>query len=321
MEIIIASGIFFAIVFLIEGVGLVFRVIHDTESRRLNTRLKNLSSMTYENQAVDIVRKKSLSEIPWLNKLLLNAPLMNRLHLLLQQANVKYSLGFFILLSLLLATFGFYSGSLIFKSHMVMIPVALFLGSCPFFYIYRKKKKRMQRFEQQLPDAVEMLSRSLRAGHSLSSGMKIISLEFAEPLGTEFKRTIDEINFGINVEEVLGNLSRRIDCPDIRFFVVATILQRETGGDLAEILDNIGHIIRERFKLRGRVRALSAEGRISAYILFALPFVFAFVIYFINPEYIKTLATDPIGKILVFSAMIWMFIGAIILKIIINIQV
>ena len=147
----------------------------------------------------------------------------------------------------------------------------------------------MQRFEEQLPDALELIARSLKAGHAFSSGMKMVTDEFDDPVGTEFAKTLNEINFGVDVTEALKNLAKRVDCPDLNFFVISVILQKETGGNLAEILENIGHLIRERFKFYGRVRTLTAEGRLSAVVLIGLPFVIAFVIFLLNPEYIKIL--------------------------------
>ncbi len=154
----------------------------------------------------------------------------------------------------------------------------------------------MAKFERQLPEGLDLIARSLRAGHAFTLGMRMAADEYDDPLGPELKLALDEINFGISVEEALKDLAERIDCPDLRYFIVSVILQRETGGNLAEILENISSLIRERFKFRGKVKALSAEGKLSAIILLALPFFVFLALRFTSPEYIETLFTDPIGK-------------------------
>jgi tight adherence protein B len=145
--------------------------------------------------------------------------------------------------------------------------------------------------------------------------------EFDDPTGTEFGRTIDEINFGVHTNEALKNLSRRVDCPDLKFFVISVILQRETGGNLAEILENLAHLIRERFKFQGHIRTLSAEGKLSAIILVALPFIITLALSLINPGYVATLLTDPIGKIMALFAITLMAFGVLVLKKMIQIRV
>ena len=179
----------------------------------------------------------------------------------------------------------------------------------------------MAKFQAQLPEALDMMARSLRAGHAFSTGMKLASDEFDDPFGTEFSITLDEINYGLGVPEALKNLVNRVDCPDLNFFVIAVILQRETGGNLAEIMENIAHLIRERFKLYGQIKTLAAEGRLSMYVLLALPFFVAGVLFFSNPSYINTLLTDPAGKFLIGAALVMMVIGAIVMKRLVDIKV
>ncbi|MCG2688042.1 type II secretion system F family protein [Candidatus Parcubacteria bacterium] len=179
----------------------------------------------------------------------------------------------------------------------------------------------MKKFEAQLPDAIDLIARSLKAGHAFSTGLKMIADEFDDPIGPEFSMVIDEINFGTGFSDAMKNLSSRVDCPDMKFFIIAVILQRETGGKLAEIIENISYIIRERFKLKNKVRAISAEGRISMMILVLLPFALLSALYLINPEYIMTLFVEPTGKIMVTIAGFMMMLGVIIMKKMINIKV
>ena len=151
-------------------------------------------------------------------------------------------------------------------------------------------------FERQLPDGLGLIARALRAGHAFTSGMKLAADEFGDPLGPELQDTLDEINFGVSVPEALKNLARRVDCPDLSFFVVSVILQRETGGNLSEIIENLAALMRERFRFRGKVRTLSAEGKLSAVVLLLIPFVLFGFLYLTNRPYVESLMFDPIGK-------------------------
>lgn len=322
MNALLAIAIFILILLLLEGGYLLYRNIRNTEKKEVRKRLNALSMISqYEGENIDLVRKKMLSELPWFNRLLLRFHLMDKTHHFLEQSAVQKPLGFFVLLSLLLAIVGFLIGSSILFDYLLSIPLAVCLGIMPFFYIYSKKRRRMRKFERQFPDAMDLIARALRAGHAFSSGLKMVAEEFDDPIGTEFGRTLNEINFGVGVAEALQKLANRVDCPDIGFFVISVILQRETGGNLAEILENIARLIRERFKLHGHVRTLSAEGRLSAIVLVVLPFLVAFYIYLVNPEYIKLLIEDPMGKIMALFALIMMIAGIFAIKRLIAIKV
>jgi tight adherence protein B len=204
---------------------------------------------------------------------------------------------------------------------LLSLIIAFFLGAFPFLYVYLKKKRRMEKFQRQLPDALDLIARALKAGHAFTGGLKMVGDELGEPVGTEFEKTLHEINFGSGIPEALKGLTQRVDCPDLRFFIISVIIQRETGGNLAEILAKIAYLIRERFKLQNRVQVLSAEGKLSAIILIAIPFVIALALSVLNPVYIKTLFTDPIGKALVAFALLMMVIGIVVMKRMIEIRV
>jgi len=215
---------------------------------------------------------------------------------------------------LLLAFAGYVLGIFTSVNHMVIITAAILSGMAPFLFIYFKKLKRMEKFQEQLPEALELIARALKAGHSFSGGMKMVGDEFNDPIGTEFDKTLDEINFGVGVEDAMKNFSRRVDCPDLQFFVVSVLIQRETGGNLAEILEKIGHLIRERFKLYGRVRTLAAEGKLSAVILLMLPPLMALYFFIFRPEYIGLLLEDRVGITMAVSAVLLMVVGILTMK-------
>jgi tight adherence protein B len=321
MDIVIAIGIFLSVVLLIEGGYFVFRSIRRPEVKRVRRRLRSLSPESYGEETIDILRKRELSQVPWLNRLLQRFRWTGRMNRLLEQADTQRPLGFFILLSLSLAAAGFLVVSWMTSNRLISIPAAVILGLVPFFHIYSKKRRRMEKFQRQLPEALDLIARSLKAGHAFTGGLKVVIDEFDDPIGTEFDTTLNEINFGAGVNDALKNLSDRVDCPDLRFFVISVIIQRETGGNLAEILESISYLIRERFKLQGHIRTLSAEGKLSAIILGALPFVVAFLLYLINRDYIMTLFVDPLGRIMALYAVIMMVMGILVMRKMIRIQV
>ncbi len=202
-----------------------------------------------------------------------------------------------------------------------MVIPSLFLATTPFFYLVHKRKKRMEKFERQLPEALELMARALKAGHAFTGGLRLVAEEFSDPVGTEFGKTVDEINFGMAVPDALMNLTQRVECEDLKFFVVAVIVQRETGGNLADIFDGLGRLIRERFKFQGRVRVLSAEGKMSAAVLISMPFFLVGMLSLFNPEYVNVLFFDPIGPVLIVIALFLMSLGALVIKRIIDIKV
>ncbi len=199
--------------------------------------------------------------------------------------------------------------------------LAIVMACFPFMWLLLKRKRRFKAFSLQLPDALEMLSRCLRSGQSLTAGFNIVSTEMSAPLGVEFGRVFEEQNLGIPLNETLNNMIERVPNLDLKFFCTAIMLQRQTGGDLSEILDKIGSLIRERFQIWGQVQALTGEGRLSGIILLALPFVLFLTIYYLNPDYVMVLFEDPVGKKLLAVALVMQVIGAAVIKKIVTIKV
>jgi tight adherence protein B len=277
----------------------------------------------YGQGTVDLVRHRLMSEIPWLNRLLLSfrIPIVSQIERLLLQANLTQPVSIILLATALLAILGFAAASFASWWFLVRLAVGIALGSVPLLYIYMKKHKRISLFEEQLPGAMDMLARSLKAGHAFTGGLQMVGQEFPDPIGNEFEKTLDEINFGVAYEEALKNLSMRVECDDLKLFVISVIIQRTSGGNLAEILENIGNLIRERFKLKGHVQTLSAEARLSAYILIGLPFAIGFLMYIINPSYIMLLFEDPVGHIMLLFACVMMAVGIIVMKRMVMIKV
>jgi tight adherence protein B len=321
MDLLIATTIFILTVALIEGAYYALRKIRSGEKRKVLRRLRGYPTTEYDREIIDIMRKSMLSDVPWLNRMLLSIRWTDKLSRMIEQSGTDSTLGVFILLSVVLASGGFVIGLWVTSHALLSLFIAFFLGVFPFLYVYLKKKRRMEKFQRQLPDALDLIARALKAGHAFTGGLKMVGDELGEPVGTEFEKTLHEINFGSGVPEALKGLTKRVDCPDLRFFIISVIIQRETGGNLAEILGKISYLIRERFKLQSRVQVLASEGKLSAIILIAIPFVIALALSVLNPVYMKTLFVDPVGKALVAFALVMMVIGIVVMKRMIEIRV
>jgi tight adherence protein B len=286
--------------------------------------LKRLRKHTYVEANMngsDITRKRVLSEISFLNNLLLKTPGVQKLDDLITGANTKFTMGFFILFAFLTAALGFTLGAVVINNKILALVFIPIFGCFPFLYLIYLKRKRMQKFKTQLPEALELISRALKAGHALTGAMRLAADEFEDPLGPEFAETLDEINFGVSVPEALKNMAKRVDLPEIKYFVVGIILQRETGGNLAELMDTLANLVREKFKFEGKVQTLSAEGKLSAVILICLPFAIIAYLKFSQPKYMNLLFTDPIGRLMGIVAGIMMIIGIFVMKKMIKIEV
>jgi tight adherence protein B len=188
-------------------------------------------------------------------------------------------------------------------------------------YVARKRTQRMRKIEHQLPDALDLMTRALRAGHAFSSSLQMATEEIQDPLAAELRATHDEVNYGVSMQQALTNLSQRVPSMDVRYFVVAVLIQRESGGNLTEILSNLSRLIRERLKLMARVRVLSSEGRLSALILIIMPFLLAGLLVLFNPEFMRPLWTDPLGISMVKVLLVMMAVGMVMLRQIVRIRV
>jgi tight adherence protein B len=317
----IALGIFGTILVFLQGCRALHRVLVPTGKDRAVERLQKWSSRETVTQQLDIVRKESLSDIPWLNDLLLKARRAQPLRALHRQADCEAPLGMFVLAMPLLAFAGMIIALLMHLPVVVALLCAVLFGYFPAIYLYWLKSQRIFKFERQLPETLELVSRALRAGHAFSVGLKLVGDEGADPAGKEFRRVFDEVSMGVALPEALQNMTERLDSVDLRFFVTSVLIQRETGGNLAEIIDALATLIRKRFELQLKVKALSAEGRFSGLILFLLPIVVGFILYKMNPEYMSVLFTDPAGQKMVMAGSFLMVTGALIMKKMVTIKV
>lgn len=318
MDLLIGIGSFICVILLIEGGQYLFWSLRSSENKEIRGRLNALTSSDYD---VDIVRKQVFSEVPWLNRKLLKLKWTGSANLLLEQAGTRHTLGFFVLLSGFLAFTGFTGSSWLRLNYFVSVLAGACLGCLPLWHILKKRHKRKEKFQAQLSEALDLVARALRAGQALSGALKMVADEMGDPVGHEFDKTLNEINFGVGVPEALKNLARRIDCLDLKFFVIAVVIQRETGGNLAEILEDTARIIRERFKLQAHTRILAAEGKLSTIILTGLPFITGLILFLVNPDYIKILVRDPFGRVLAGFALCLLTLGILFMKKMIAIKV
>ncbi|MCK9228793.1 MAG: type II secretion system F family protein [Syntrophorhabdaceae bacterium] len=323
MEWILGVGFFVAAACIVQGILLILRPKWDPASRAFDKRLETFTATATgpQQQTGDIKKRRVFSDIPRFNDLLAKISMVQRFDDLVVKARSPLNLGTFLLISCILALSSYLILFILTRGYLIPILFALGVAATPFLYLLLKIRQRAAKFEKQLPDALDLMARSLRAGHAFSGGLQMVAQEFDEPIGVEFMQVLKEINFGASVDQALKNMTTRVDVPDLKFFTISVIIQRESGGNLADILQSIAHLMRERFKLLGKIKALSAEGKLSAIILIALPFVVVFALTILNPKYLQDLVQDAAGKVFIIIALCMMGLGVAIIRKIINIRV
>jgi tight adherence protein B len=315
MTIAISIGIFLTIILLVEGTYFFYHQYVSPQSRNFKRRLRGGAARPKEGlESLEILRQRKLSDLPWLNDMLSAMSNLGGLEKLLQQANSQMPLGVFLMLSAVLGVAGMVGAGFMDYPLLVAAGVGLVGLMLPLMKMKMQRASRFKEFERQLPEALDLMARALRAGHAFSVGMKMVGDEFSDPIGPEFSRTVEEISFGIDVPEAMNNLNERVISTDLKFFITALVVQRETGGNLAEIIEAISRLIRQRFELLGRVKALSAEGRLSGIVLFAMPFVMGGVLWWMNEDYMRLLIEDDLGIMAAGVAGLLMVFGAVVMK-------
>jgi len=307
------------------GLGMAYAVLAPRwqEAQVLQQRFEQWEKAQLVEEPPDFRQSHILSDIPWLDGILRRVPIFIRLEHLRKQAGTSVSLGTWVLTSGLAGFCFFLIVSKSFHSLPFMsLGAAVFGFAAPIFYLNFQKSHRIQMFQEQFPEALDMLTRTIQAGHSLILGMQLVGEEFKDPLGGEFKRTIEEVQrWGIPFQEALQRLPERIESLDLRYFTVALVIQREAGGNLTEILESLSNLIRKRFELQDRVKALSAEGKMSAIILFSLPFIMGIAMSILNPTYMSVLFSTETGTFLVGVGLTMMSVGWFVTRKMINFKV
>ncbi|WP_198087924.1 type II secretion system F family protein [Variovorax sp. E3] len=314
--------VFVTVLLMIEGLYLLWRAYKGPEARKIEKRLQAFSAAIDRTQQAHLVKERMLSDVPWMQRMLLTLPRAHRLDRFILQAGLEWTVSSFLLACGVLGVFAFVAAA-----SMAHQPVLLALGAAavaaalPALYLQHKRSRRLSRMERQLPDALDLVTRALRAGHSFASGVQMIGEEMADPIGSEFRMVADEVNFGVSLQQALTNLSERVPLTDLRYFVVSVLIQRDSGGNLTEVLSNLGRLIRDRLKLLARVRVLSSEGRLSAWILGLMPFALAGLMNIFNPEFMSPLWEDAIGQTVIKYMLVLMLVGIVILRKIVKIRV
>ncbi|MEW4526447.1 MAG: type II secretion system F family protein [Maioricimonas sp. JB045] len=318
---VISIAAFFGVTGLIMTAYLLFR---EFDSSSVEDRLDILAGRKSRTSESEQVTKEALVRegVDGFSGLLSRiADRFEALKLLFVQADSPIRPETFLLISIGCALAGV-TIAIVARSPLPLYPVAgLATGIMPLIWLLWRRKRRFKKFASQLPDAMELIARALRSGHSLASGLKVVVDEMPDPISTEFNAVYEEQNLGIPIEQALKNVFNRMPNMDYKFFATAVAIQRQSGGDLAEILDKIGHIIRERFKIMGQVQALTGEGRISGIVLMALPIALFFAVWHMNPDYVMLLFTDELGRKMVAVAAVLQILGAVAIKKIIAIKI
>ena len=319
---VLAVLVFVALMLAMESLYLWWRSHNGPQAQKFQRRLRFLSASRDGPQNAHLLKQRVLSELPAVERMLRDLPRMRGLDRFILQSGLNWTVSKLLLAC---AVLGFGAWMLMvsgtYQSHLTGIAVGAFAGSLPLLYVRHMRSRRLSKIEQQLPDALDLMTRALRAGHAFSSGLKMAGEEMSEPVAGEFRAVHDEVNFGVSLQQALTNLSERVPITDLRYFVVAVLIQRDSGGNLTEILSNLSRLIRERAKLVAKVRVLSSEGRLSAWILAIMPFFMAGVLYLTNPTFISRLWTDPIGHTILKYLTIMMVMGILVLRRIVRIRI
>jgi tight adherence protein B len=321
------------LVFVVVALG-VFVVASLMDQRSAQARLLRERLATVQEAAarqpseeLALLRDEMLSRIPALDNLLRRSSRISNLQPFLEQANLKIRAGNILVLcmvsAVLLGALGFLmAGSLPSNQASLFAAAGLVLGAfVPYSYASYRRTKRFQKFEELFPEAIDTLARAVRAGHAFTTALELIASELSEPVASEFRKLFEEQKFGLPVRDALMNLTERMPLVDVKFFVTAVMLQRETGGNLAEILDNLSYVIRERFKIMRQVRVYTAQGRLTMMLLMGLPPVIVLTMLLTSPAFIRPLFSDPIGHTLVVAGIVLQTLGYFVIRKIIQIQV
>jgi tight adherence protein B len=315
----------------IVGVGLVMggftaasKLPQMLMQRRLGVRLQEVSQpleRVEDTNAKLLVKVQAEGPLPAIDRFLGTTTRGSALGRWVDQSGLKLSLSGVVLISLTLAALFALVTTAIVRSKWGL-PIGAALGfALPFAFLSFKRTRRMRAFEEQFPEGLDLIARALKAGHAFATGLKMVADEMPEPVGPEFRKTFDEQNFGLPLKDALDNLTFRVPLLDVRFFATAVLIQRETGGNLSEILENLAHVVRERFKILRQVRVYTAHGRFTGYVLLALPAVLCIALSFINPDHMNLLLRERMGQMMLIGALVMQTIGYLWIKQVIKIEV
>ena len=309
--------------FLVFGAYLL--ATHGSDAKRARLRQRVAEALLHSAQSEDIeivlARNELMSEIPWLNRSLVNLQSALQLKRLLDQADLHITPSRLLMLSAMAGMLAAMATLVISGSILLMFVGGLVAAAVPFVHVWWTRKKRFDLFLELLPDALDLVSRALSAGHAFSEAMHMVSTEMPDPIATEFRKAYEEQNLGLSLKLAMENLTQRIPLLDLKMCITAVLIQRETGGNLAEILEKVATTIRERFRIMGDLKTLTTSSRMSAWLLCGLPIAVSFVITVMNPEYMSILWKDPRGHILIGIALFMQVTGMLVVRKILDIKI
>jgi tight adherence protein B len=312
--------IFFSVALGTISIALLIEWIQ--ERGRQRDALRQLRAFTNENQEEGGILRQGDRELPhWFRPIAARVPAFQDLDLMMEQAGMKGHLPTFLLGTIgLTVALGLATLALT-RFWPAAVAAAFGAAALPYMVVRWRRNKRLSAFEELLPEAIDLLGRAIRAGHPLSAGLKMVADETSEPIASEFRRTHEENRFGLPFEDALLAMADRVSIVDVRILTTAILIQREVGGNLAEVLDNLANVIRVRFTIRRQLRVYTAQGRFSGYVLGLLPIAVGAAIYNLNPPYIRLLFTDPFGKLMLLIAVIFQVIGFLWIRKIVDIEI
>jgi tight adherence protein B len=292
--------------------------------RRLEQRLRDVAAppdVVLGEGESSVVKRAEDGPLPGIDKIVAQTRAGSSLSLLIAQSGVRTTPSSIVMISVMLGAMLGLIAALFVRLPFAPVAAGLVGLFIPIMFLRHRRTARLKRFEEQFPEALDLLSRAIRAGHAFQTAMGMVADELPPPVGPEFKKGFDQQNFGLPLRDALNELSERVNILDVRFFVTAVLIQRDTGGNLAEILDNLAHVVRERFKIRRQVRVHTAHGRFTAWVLLSLPAALAMVLSFINPEHMQLLFREHIGQLMLIGTIVLQFIGYIWIRQVIKIEV
>jgi tight adherence protein B len=295
-------------------------------ARRLDRRLRDVGSgvgeAESEGSTAETVLKHALEgPLPGMDRYVAGTRAGTRLARLIEQSGVRVTPSGVAVMSVFAALMVGGVTYLFYPQPAIAMLAGLAAGFAPLGFLLNRRSARLKKFEEMFPEALDLLSRAIRAGHALQTAMGMVADELDEPVGPEFKKCFDQQNFGLPLREALNEMAERLTILDVRFFVTAVLIQRDTGGNLSEILENLAHVVRERFKIRRQVRVHTAHGRFTGYVLLALPAALAIALSFINPEHMQTLFNERMGQTMLMGAIIMQTVGFVWIRQVIKIEV
>jgi tight adherence protein B len=301
--------------------ALVTRMSGGSSRRRMDERLQELTASMGGSEGADIVMRRAEGATAALDRMVGTTRAGLSLRRVVEQSGLRTSPGRIVVMSLVGAAAAALLAEILTRQWMFAPVAAIAGGSLPMLFVLNRRNARMRRFEEQFPEALDLMSRALKAGHAFQSAMGMAGDELQAPVGPEFKKTFDQQNFGLPLREALLELAERVPLMDVRFFVTAVLIQRETGGNLSEILENLAHVVRERFKILRQVRVHTAHGRFTGFVLLALPAGLAMVLQLLNPDHMSSLFNEHMGQLLLLGAIVMQAIGFVWIRQVIKIEV